>query len=163
MSPGSRAPARYGAFGDLEAQLEQLAMDARCSPSWILCDHAKNQIALLLPQGLSSQEWAAARNPRPIQAEAGSVPAHHSFGRNQDERLFPPGPCFAQHDPEQLVLCSQTMARPFGHEEQGEILQDELTLRAENADQPAQEIAEPSSTMVRLLSDGSKRFCGRSC
>ncbi len=49
----------YGAFGELEAQLEQLAMDARCSPSRIICRHAKDQIAQFLPQGPSSHRRAA--------------------------------------------------------------------------------------------------------
>src|SRR5215472_7848209 len=36
---------RNGSFRDLESQLQQLAVDARCAPGGILGDHLKNEFA----------------------------------------------------------------------------------------------------------------------
>jgi hypothetical protein len=47
-------PARYGSFRAVETQFEQLPVDARRSPSWVFCDHAKDQIAQFLGQRFSS-------------------------------------------------------------------------------------------------------------
>ena len=38
-------PARNRSFRDVETQLEQLPVDAGRSPSWVFCDHAKDQFA----------------------------------------------------------------------------------------------------------------------
>jgi len=35
-------PARNRSFRDVESQLEQLPVDAWCSPAWILCNHAED-------------------------------------------------------------------------------------------------------------------------
>src|SRR4051794_1376693 len=56
-------------FGDLDPQLEQLAMNPRSTPAWVVPTHPPNQLPHLLwhagPTGL-----AAAYPPRPEQAEA---------------------------------------------------------------------------------------------
>src|SRR6266566_3479043 len=64
---------RHGRFGDLEPELEQFAMNARCSPARILRLHAPNQLADLGPD-LRPSRVAGPRTPSPEQPEAGAVP-----------------------------------------------------------------------------------------
>jgi hypothetical protein len=66
---------RYGRLGNLEAQLEQFAMNARRSPAWIVCLHATNQLADLAAD-LRSSGVAKPRPPSPEQPEAGAMPGY---------------------------------------------------------------------------------------
>src|SRR5215831_11809361 len=72
-------PARYRSLGNVEAQLEQFTVDARCSPRRILPDHAENQLAHFAAQGFPSGGMSSPREPRPVQAEASAMPTHHRF------------------------------------------------------------------------------------
>src|SRR5947207_12108658 len=61
-------------LGDLEAQLEQLTMNAWCAPESVCAAHLANQRAQL-HQDLGSANTVA-RPPAPIRPKAGTVPAN---------------------------------------------------------------------------------------
>src|SRR5260370_27779119 len=69
-------------LSDLKAEFEQLAMDARGAPQWIVNAHPSDQRAQARVELRSASEGAGF--PPPISPEAGSVPAHQ--GLRPDDR-----------------------------------------------------------------------------
>src|SRR6266849_2023567 len=85
--PGLRWPTspwhhvyRDSRLGDIDAELEQLAMDAGCTPERVLKAHSSDTVAHLF-----SNPWSASETtglPPPVRREALSVPTHDRFGLN---------------------------------------------------------------------------------
>src|SRR6516162_7070232 len=73
----------------MEAQLQQLAVNAGCSPRGVLRCHTKDQRLNLLAQRLSATELPRPGEPVPIQAKASAMPLHHGSRRDQKKRCFP--------------------------------------------------------------------------
>ena len=97
-------------LGDLDSQLEQLAMNSGRTPERIGRCHLKNKVTDLradrwppgsLLQGLKSPE----------QLETLSMPTNDSFGFDDDQWLLPVAPETTKHNPEKTVFCSNM--RPF--------------------------------------------------
>jgi hypothetical protein len=65
-----------GGFGNLYAQLEQLAVNARRTPVRVVAAHHSDQIADVLRYA-GPTELAAANSPRPKQAEAFTMLGNH--------------------------------------------------------------------------------------
>ena len=78
-------PARYRLFRNVESQLEQLSVDARCSSRRVLRDHAENQVAHFPAQGFPPGRAAISGKPNPIQPEAGAIPTHRRLRGHQDQ------------------------------------------------------------------------------
>src|SRR3981081_87326 len=83
--PGLRWPTspwhhvyRDSRLGDMDAELEQLAMDAGCTPEWVLKAHSSNKVAHLLGNPWSASETTGL--PPPVSREALSMPTHDRFG-----------------------------------------------------------------------------------
>src|SRR5467141_3763803 len=153
-----RNPSRDTPFREIETQLEQLAMNARRSPSWILSNHTEDQGANLFADTLPSSYLADSGDPRPIQAKSRSVPVHDGSRSDQDERLPPPGPAHSQRNPEQFVQGSQSTARSLRVQCQqlpteGQVFEDEVRPATERTDQPAEEMSERH--------DHGKNFSGK--
>jgi len=97
-------------LGDLDSQLEQLAMNPWCSPERVGIRHLKNKVtdlrADLRPAGtfMSGLEL-------PEELETLSMPPDDSFGFDDDQWLLPVSPETTKHDPEKAVFCSNL--RPF--------------------------------------------------
>jgi len=72
ISRGSADPSRDTPFREIETQLEQLAMNARRSPSWILSHHTEDQGANLFADTLPSSYLADSGDPRPIRTKSRS-------------------------------------------------------------------------------------------
>src|SRR5256884_6986579 len=147
ISRGSADPSRDTPFREIEAQLEQLAMNARRSPSWILSHHTEDQGANLFADTLPSSYLADSGDPRPIQTKSRSVPVHDGSRSDQDERLGPPAPEHSQRNPEQFVQGSQSTARSSRVQSQQlptecQVFEDEVRPATERTDQPAQEKSE---------------------
>src|SRR5271167_2437309 len=111
ISWGPPDPSRDTPFRDIEAQLEQFAVNARCSPGRILGNHSKDQGANLFADTIPSSYRSDYGDPRPIQTKPRPMPVHDGSRSDQDERLPPPGPEGFQRNPEQLVQGSQSTAR----------------------------------------------------
>jgi len=67
-------------LGDIDAELEQLAMDAGCTPERVLKAHSSDKLAHLLGNPWSASETTGL--PPPVSREALSVPTHNRFGLN---------------------------------------------------------------------------------
>src|SRR5262249_21702657 len=65
----------YGRLGNFQPQLEQFAVNTRCTPSWIVRLHAANQVANL-PVDFRSSRSAEARPQSPKQPKSGAVPRY---------------------------------------------------------------------------------------
>ena len=111
--PSSTDPSRDTPFRDIETQLAQFTMNARCSPGRILGNHTEDQGAKLFADTLPSAHLSESRDPGPIQTKPRPMPVHDRSRSDQDERLAPPGPASSQRNPEQLVQGSPSMARPL--------------------------------------------------
>src|SRR5215468_35799 len=98
----------------MEAQLQQLAVNAGCSPRGVLCCHTKDQGPDLLAHRLSASNLPGSGEPFPIQAKASAMPLHHGSWRDQNKRRFPTRPEASQKNPEQLVPYRQSMAGRLG-------------------------------------------------
>ena len=89
--PSSADPSRDTPFRDIETELEQFTMNARCSPSRILGNHTEDQGAKLFDT-LPSAHLFESRDPGPIQTKPLPMPVHDGSRSDQDEGLPPPGP-----------------------------------------------------------------------
>jgi hypothetical protein len=78
-------PARNRSFRDNKPQFEQLAVDAWRSPRWVLCNHAKDQLAHVPADWFSSDRLSSSRDPAPIQPKAGPMPANNGLRGDKDQ------------------------------------------------------------------------------
>src|SRR5260370_1165272 len=87
LAAGARPvhPIRDAGLSDLEAELEQLAMDARRTPQQIFCAHPPDQRAQICGDLRSASKGAGF--PMPAPAEAGTMPTHE--GLRSDDRDGP--------------------------------------------------------------------------
>src|SRR5438093_7487622 len=76
---------RDARLSDLKAEFEQLAMDARGAPQWIVNAHLPDQSPQARIELRSASEGAGF--PPPISPEAGSVPAHKGLRPDDREGL----------------------------------------------------------------------------
>src|SRR6202035_6104649 len=147
ISWGSPDPSRDAPFRDIEAQLEQFAVNARCSPGRILGNHTEDQGPDLFADTLPPSYLADSGDPRPIQTKPRSMPVHYGSRSDQDERPPPPGPAHSQRNPEQFVQGSQSTARSLRMQSQqlpteSHVFENEVRPATERTDQPAEEIPE---------------------
>src|SRR5215469_6621726 len=79
------------ALADVDAELEQFAMNARCTPGGILPAHPADQVPNLAcdrwPSGLSVPYL-----PSPKQAKAFAMPGHNRFRLDEHQRRAPTAP-----------------------------------------------------------------------
>lgn len=76
-----------GAFGDVDAELEQLAADAFCAPKAILSGHAADQSNCVATDSWLSALWFRLRTPE--QPEPLLVPTDEGCGLDDQERVAP--------------------------------------------------------------------------
>src|SRR5438876_10042566 len=109
--PGSLDHVLRGArLSDFKAEFEQLAMDARGAPQWIVNAHPPDQRAQVRVDLRSTSKGAGF--PPPIPPEAGPVPAHQGL-RSDDsdgpEHRWKPS---IQQDQEQAIPICELDATP---------------------------------------------------
>src|SRR5438034_4195484 len=75
--PGHHVDRNRG-LGDLDAELEQLAMDLGSAPEWVLKTHSSDKVAHLFADPRSAPERTGL--PSPISGKAHSMPTHDSLG-----------------------------------------------------------------------------------
>src|SRR5687767_387020 len=91
-----------GWLGDLDAEFQQLTVNPRCPPAWVVATHHPNQIANLV--GYAGSTWLATMNlPRPEQTKALPVPSDDRLGLDDDQKGSPVGPNPPQPKPEDSV------------------------------------------------------------
>ena len=87
------------ALADVDAELEQLAVDAGCTPSGILPAHLADQFSQLAGNDRASRT-AAPHLPGPEQTKAGTMPGHDRFWLDDGESRAPVAPEVGKADPE---------------------------------------------------------------
>jgi hypothetical protein len=87
LAAGARPvhPIRDAGLSDLEAELEQLAMDARGTPQRIVTAHPPDQRAQVRVDLRPASKGAGFRTP--VQAKAGAVPSHEGLGADNRDGL----------------------------------------------------------------------------
>lgn len=111
--------ARDCSLGDLKAELLQLTMDLRRSPTGVLLGKPTDQIADFRRNLWSTR--APTRAPAPIPAKACSMPGDHGVGLDDEKYGFPARPEATERDPEQQVARIQNGPRLFSFED-GDLL-----------------------------------------
>src|SRR4051812_21416637 len=76
-----------GGFGDLDAQFQQLAVNARCTPARVVTAHHPNEISDLL-RHVGPTRLAEVYLPRPEPAEAFAVPGDALLGLDDHQSGF---------------------------------------------------------------------------
>ena len=76
------------ALADVDAELEQLAVNPRCSPEWVLTTHGPNQRAHLFRHGRPPR-LTVADLPAPEQTKAFPVPADDGRGFDDKDAGLP--------------------------------------------------------------------------
>jgi hypothetical protein len=79
------------ALADVDAELEQLTVDARRAPARILPAHLANQVPKLARSDRSPR-LTAAHLPGPEQSKTGAMPGHDRFWLDDGERRAPISP-----------------------------------------------------------------------
>ena len=125
-------------LGKIEPQHEELTVDARRAPCWVLSNHPEDQLSNLLRCLFSPNFLPDFRNQLPIQAESGPVPPDDRFRSDDNEVLLPAGPNSASNYPEELIKQTEDRRRtaPFQHSEllpKREIFQDEMPTATKHA------------------------------
>jgi hypothetical protein len=97
-----RHEAGHGALGDIDAELQELAMDSWRAPEKVGSGHSGDQSPDL---GIDARATCGrvARELGPILAEPSPLPSQDGVGRDDHERLLPPGPDVGKADPEEAV------------------------------------------------------------
>jgi hypothetical protein len=104
-SRGARQGAQVAgdaALGDLEAEAEQLSVDAGRTPE-VLGSHPPDERSDPEGERRAARARAAPGQPVPVDAEPGSVPAHDRVRPDDGETLGPTAPEVPQQDPEDPV------------------------------------------------------------
>src|SRR5215471_19216347 len=92
----------YAGLADVDAQLEEFAVDARSAPKWVLAAHLPNQFSDLLRHCRASG-LPAADLPSPEQAVSLAVPGNHRIRFYDAECRAPRGPCSTKPGPQHPV------------------------------------------------------------
>jgi len=114
-------PTQHDSLGNLEAKHPEFAMNARRSPSWILGDHAEDQLSQFPARRLPSNYGMFTRDPFPVQLGSGAMPPNDSLRLRDREGGVPAAPNPAQDDPKQLVGCGRPRTGMLAHQS-GELL-----------------------------------------
>jgi len=91
-----------GAFGQVDAELEELGMDSRGAPEWIRRDHSADQGFDLAADGRATAGGPGGELG-PVLAEATSLPPQDGVRSHDHERPPPSGPDSGEHDPEKPI------------------------------------------------------------
>jgi len=86
------------AFGDFDAELQELSVDAGCTPQRIRCGHFSDEGSDLGIDGRAAAGPAAGQLG-PVVAEASALPSQDGVGRHDDQSLFPAAPDAGERDP----------------------------------------------------------------
>ena len=87
----------HAALPDIDAEFEQLTMDAWCAPSGIFTAHPTDQVADFEGKRGSSR-LAAPNLPRPEETKPPAMPGYHRLRLNDGQRRAPVAPDAEQPD-----------------------------------------------------------------
>src|SRR6266446_6059992 len=117
---------RDAGLRDLEAELEQLAMDARRTPQRIFRAHPTDQRAQFrIDLRLASKR---AGFPPPVPTEAGSMPTYESLGTDDRDGLEDRWKPSNQHDQEQAIPIRELDATPHPPLQHNQLMSERRVL-----------------------------------
>jgi len=90
------------ALSDVDAEFEEFAMDAGCTPSGVLPAHRADEISDLARNDRPSR-LAAPHLPSPEQSKAGTMPSQDRFWFDDGQRRSPVEPETGETDPQEAV------------------------------------------------------------
>src|SRR5215468_5257711 len=96
----------HAGLADVNAQLEQLAVNPRSAPEWVLTTQGANQLAYFLGHARSPRP-AASDLPGPEQTKALPVPADDGRGFDDKDAGLPIVPDCAQPSPQEPIRRAQ--------------------------------------------------------
>ena len=146
----------HAALSDIDTKLEQLPVDAGCTPNRILPAHPADQISDLARNDGSSR-LAMPDLPGPEKAEASTMPDKDRLGLNDGQRRAPVAPDAGQTDPQQAVRWGQLRAFSRGALEnadlvaQSQVLQLQGRARTNDRGQSGKECRERNEHRKREL------------
>lgn len=115
-------------------------MDARRTPRRIFGNHSEDQLPNFSGDPSSPDLLTNSRDKSPIQTEPRPVPTDNSFGRDDDESLFPSRPEPTDGDPEEPVDQRQPWPRMPTFQDgelltKREILKDKISTTKKEANE----------------------------
>ena len=120
-----------GAFGNLQAELQEFTVDPRRSPAGVLCRHPADEspdlVARLGPTA------AAPRKPAPIQAKSRAMPSDHRLRLDDYQNIRPSRPQAPKGGPEKAVEAIQWRPRAFAFQHSDLLPQGEDLKRSSEA------------------------------
>src|SRR6266436_29057 len=122
---------RHAGLTDLEAEFEQLAMNARGAPQWIVNAHLPDQSPQARVELRSASEGAGF--PPPISPEAGSVPAHQGLRPDDRDGLEDRWKPSIQHDQEQAIPIRELDATPHPALQHNQLMTERRVLGLKSA------------------------------
>ena len=96
----------HAGLADINAQLEQLAVNPRSAPEWVFTTHGANQLAHLFRHGRPPR-LTVSDLPGPEQAKAFPVPADDGRGFDDKDAGLPIVPDCAQPSPQEPIRRGQ--------------------------------------------------------
>src|SRR5260370_6345423 len=122
---------RHAGLSDLEAELEQLAMDARRTPQRIFGAHPPDQRAQIC-----GDLWPASKRagfPTPIPTEAGPMPTHQGLGPDNRDGLEDRWEPSIQYDQEQAIPTRELDATAHPPLQHKQVMTEGSVLRLKSA------------------------------
>ena len=127
-SPPPRHILRHARLPDIDAELEELAMDPRRAPEWVGQAHLADQ-----PTYLQRDLWASAagsRLPAPVGSEPRTMPTDHRIGLHDRQRLANVGEQPVEAHEYQAIKAVEGKPSPCGPPQNVDLLaQDEVLCR----------------------------------
>src|SRR5947209_1290567 len=145
-----------GALSDVDAELEEFAMDSGSTPQGIGRGHSSDQG---FDRGVDGRvaRRAAPGERGPVAAKAASLSAQHSGGSHDDEGLLPGGPDSGQPDPKEPIapLKLRPVRRPLVDGQllpQGEVLEGELAVAAAQEREESEQMEQEDDHWAKIFS-----------
>jgi len=127
---------RDGWFADDDAQLQQLRVNMRCAPEWVVIRELADQCSFFKCQRRPSLTTMLAL-PAPVFAEACAVPANDCVRLDDEQGTTPIGPAFPEKNPKDPIPILQSRPPASSIQDlelmaQGQVLQDERSMALES-------------------------------
>ncbi len=152
-----RKVSRDGSLGNLEPQLQQLAVDAWSSPGRVLARHGVESSPNLPPGDRSANRFASGAKA-PVKTKAFPVPSNDCVRLHDQKRIRPPRPHSAQQNPEQSVGTARLhpLSPTFQNHQllpQSNDFKSQVITRPNKASQPYEHTADQPKHESLLITD----------
>ena len=148
----------HAALADVDAELEQLAVDSGRAPAHVGLGHLSDE-RLDIGGDVAPRRAARAGLPSPDETETGTVPADHGVWPDDDQHLRRARPESGEDEPEDAVDSAQERAARGAPQvgqllAQGEVLKGEVGLGAEGGSLRAKEAQEQREHRAMMYDGG---------